>query len=57
MCYCPKRFFIVLFSGKEIIALTEVWDFQSGEHEIIEPSLSGVHYPLTMAVDAYFCNI
>ena len=50
-----KDFFIVLFS-----AVTEVWDFESGENEIIEPTLPRGDYIDGMAifaVDPYFCNI
>ena len=50
-----KDFFIVLFS-----AITEVWDFQSGENQIIEPILPYGHYVRGMAnfaVDPFFCNI
>ena len=50
-----KDLLIVLFS-----AVTEVWDFESGESEIIEPTLPDSHYPGGMAifaVDPYFCYI
>ena len=50
-----KDFFNVLFS-----AVTEVWDFESGENEIIRPTLKKYNYAFGMAifeVDAYFCNI
>ena len=47
--------FIVLFS-----AVTEVWDFETGENEIIEPTLPRGDYAFGIAlfeVDAYFCYI
>ena len=50
-----KDLLIVLFS-----AVTEVWDFESGENEIIKPSLPNDDYQSGIAlfeVDAYFCNI
>ena len=50
-----KIFSIVLFS-----AVIEVWDFQSGEGEIIEPTLQMQLSAAGIAifeVDAYFCNI
>ena len=49
-----KKNFIVLFS-----AVTEVWNFESGEGEIIEPTLPNQFYSYGMAifeVDANFCN-
>ena len=50
-----KYFLIVLFS-----AVTEVWNFESGESEIIEPTLPNENYAWGIAlfvVDPYFCNI
>ena len=50
-----KIFLIVLFS-----AVTEVWDFDTGENEIIEPVLPDKNYAYGMAifaVDPYYCNI
>ena len=47
--------FIIIFS-----AVTEVWDFESGKNEIIEPTLPMPDYKngiALFAVDAYFCNI
>ena len=47
--------FIAFFS-----AVTEVWDFESGDNEIIEPILPRGSYAGGIAlfeVDAYFCNI
>ena len=47
--------FIAFFS-----AVTEVWDFESGENEIIESTLPNGDYRFGMAlfaVDPYFCNI
>ena len=49
-CYkCPPAY-----------SVTEVWDFESGESEIIEPTLYRNRYRLGIAlfaVDPYFCNI
>ena len=50
-----KDLLIVLFS-----AVTEVWDFESGENEIIQPTLPSEDYAYGMTllkVDAYFCSI
>ena len=50
-----KYLLIFLFS-----AVTEVWDYESGENEIIEPTLPDISYMhgiALFAVDAYFCNI
>ena len=47
--------FIFFFS-----AVTEVWDFETEENEMIEPTLPNGYYAWGMAifeVDAYFCNI
>ena len=41
-------------------AVTEIWDFEFQESEIIEPTLGHRDYGYGMAifeVDAYFCNI
>ena len=39
-------------------AVTEVWDFQYGESEIIEPTLARYADGIALfAVDIYFCNI
>ena len=40
--------------------MTEVWDFESEDSEIIEPALPNGDYSYGMAifeVDAYFCNL
>ena len=50
-----QKIFIVLFS-----IITEFWDFETGESEIIEPTLPNAAYTDGMAlfeVNAYFCNI
>ena len=50
-----KDLLVVFFS-----AVTEVWDFEAGVNEMIEPTLPEGNYVYGIAlfaVDPYFCNI